>query len=174
MHSKIKAGVNTTKSQFDYVFNPAAQGGLQVYLDFEFDTISPSAEKSAIISSVEGAEMIVSTWGALPYTTALSLMKPGARLINTSRGRMINEHDLVEKLQQGEITAYLDVTHPEPPDDGHPFYSLPNCIITPHVAGSIGTEVERTGDYCVREMENWILKGPLENEIDIRALERRA
>ena len=38
-------------------------------------------------------------------------MKPGARLINTARGRIINEDDLVTTLKKGEITAYLDVTH---------------------------------------------------------------
>jgi phosphoglycerate dehydrogenase-like enzyme len=104
----------------------------------------------------------------------LKLMKKGARLINTARGRLINESDLVEKLKEGEITAYLDVTYPEPPEEGHPFYSLPNCILTPHIAGSIGAEVTRMGDYCLRELRNWIQGKPLENPIDINSLEERA
>lgn len=112
-------------------------------------------------------------WGIINRDT-LKLMKDGARLINTSRGRMINEDDLAEKLREGTITAFLDVTHPEPPATDHPFYELPNCILTPHVAGSIGTEVYRMGDYCLRELENWLAGRQLENQIDIRDLETRA
>jgi phosphoglycerate dehydrogenase-like enzyme len=104
----------------------------------------------------------------------LELMKKGSRLINTARGRIINEADLVEKLEKGDITAYLDVTHPEPPEAGHPFYSLPNCILTPHVAGSIGSEVQRMGDFCVRELRNWMQGEPLENPIDMGSLGERA
>ena len=102
------------------------------------------------------------------------MMKPGARLINTSRGRMINEEDLLAKLEEGSITVFLDVTYPEPPREGHPFYTLPNCILTPHVSGSMENEVLRMGDYCLREIENWIARRPLENQIDFRNLEYRA
>ena len=112
-------------------------------------------------------------WNIINRDT-LSLMKPGSRLINTSRGRMINEPDLIEKLKEGQIAAYLDVTHPEPPAEDSPLYSLPNCILTPHVSGSIGAEVHRMGDYCVRELENWLEGKPLENRIDIESLEYRA
>ena len=104
----------------------------------------------------------------------LALMKPGARIINTSRGRMINEDALVDKLKTGEITAYLDVTHPEPPEPGHPFYKLPNCIMTPHIAGAIGGEVERFGEFCLRELTAWIEGRPYENPVDIRSLSGRA
>lgn len=104
----------------------------------------------------------------------LRLMKPGARLINTSRGRMIDEAALVETLREGRITAYLDVTYPEPPEEGHPFYSLPNCVLTPHVAGSIGREVQRLGDYCLRELENWLAGRPLESPLDLRELAHQA
>ncbi len=116
---------------------------------------------------------VARNWNIINKDT-LDLLKPGARLINTSRGRMINEADLVEKLREGSIMAFLDVTHPEPPADGHPFYELQNCILTPHVAGSVGTEVFRMGDYCLREFGNWIAGRPLENQIDIQDLENRA
>ncbi len=105
---------------------------------------------------------------------SLALMKPGSRLVNTSRGRMIDEAALVETLETGKITAYLDVTHPEPPPEGHPFYTLPNCVLTPHIAGSIGGEIHRMGDYCVRELEHWLAGAPLEHTIDIHSLENRA
>ena len=104
----------------------------------------------------------------------LALMKQGARFINTSRGKLVNEPDLVEALEAGRITAFLDVTHPEPPEPGHPFYSLPNCILTPHVAGSIGTETYRMGEYCLREFLNFQNGKPLENQIDVTTLDQQA
>lgn len=104
----------------------------------------------------------------------LGLMKQGARLVNTSRGRMIDEDSLVETLSAGRISAYLDVTYPEPPPEGHPFYTLANCVLTPHIAGSIGPEVHRMGDYCVRELEHWLAGEPFEHTIDIRDLSNRA
>jgi phosphoglycerate dehydrogenase-like enzyme len=112
-------------------------------------------------------------WGLVNRRT-LSLMKDGARLVNTSRGRMIDEDALVEALEHGRMTAYLDVTYPEPPPAGHPFYSLPNCVLTPHIAGSLGNEVHRMGDYCVRELEHWLAGEPLEHTVDLTELEFRA
>lgn len=104
----------------------------------------------------------------------LRLLQPGAHFINTSRGQLVNEDDLVDRLRAGDITAYLDVTYPEPPGAGHPFYSLPNCILTPHVAGSLGREVHRMGDYALREVENWLAGRPLENRIDLETVFDRA
>ena len=65
----------------------------------------------------------------------LSMMKPTAFLINTSRGGLINEADLRFALEHGQIAgAGLDVLSEEPPPENHPLLGLPNCIITPHQA----------------------------------------
>jgi len=65
----------------------------------------------------------------------LSTAKPGAFLINTSRGQLINETDLASALQKGVIAgAALDVLSTEPPPVNHPLSDLSNCIITPHMA----------------------------------------
>ncbi len=104
----------------------------------------------------------------------LKLMKKGARLINTARGVVVNTDDLTEKLAEGEITAYLDVTDPEPLPEGHPLYSMGNCIITPHASGSCGREVNRMGEFCLRELLNWTEGRPLENEIRIDDQSERA
>jgi D-3-phosphoglycerate dehydrogenase len=64
------------------------------------------------------------------------LMKPGAILINTARGGIVNEADLVYALQNGRIAgAGLDVFESEPLQPGSPFYSLRNVVLTPHAAG---------------------------------------
>lgn len=65
----------------------------------------------------------------------LSLMRPTAFLINTSRGQLINEMDLATALTQGTLKgAALDVLSQEPPPQGHPLTGLKQCIITPHTA----------------------------------------
>ncbi|MEO6719431.1 MAG: D-2-hydroxyacid dehydrogenase [Ferruginibacter sp.] len=65
----------------------------------------------------------------------LSLMKPTACLVNTSRGQLINEKDLAAALKEKVLlAAALDVLRQEPPPTGNPLIGLPNCIITPHIA----------------------------------------
>ncbi len=63
-------------------------------------------------------------------------MKPGALLINTSRGGLIVEADLVEAIRSGRLGgAGLDVFNHEPPEPDNPLWSLPNVVLTPHLAG---------------------------------------
>ncbi|BBI35615.1 C-terminal binding protein [Cohnella abietis] len=65
----------------------------------------------------------------------LELMKPTAVIINTSRGPIINETDLIEALETGKLAgAALDVIEQEPIDRNHPFLRMPQVILTPHVA----------------------------------------
>jgi glycerate dehydrogenase len=65
----------------------------------------------------------------------LSLMKPTAFLINTSRGQLINEMELAAALKQGTLRgAALDVLSQEPPPAGHPLTGMKQCIVTPHTA----------------------------------------
>lgn len=81
-------------------------------------------------------------------------MKPGATFLNTARGAVVNEPAMVEVLaRRPEITAILDVTFPEPPVPGSPLYTLPNVMLTPHVAGSAGPECRRMGRWMVEELE---------------------
>lgn len=104
----------------------------------------------------------------------LALMKDGACLINTARGGLIDEDALAAELRTGRIWAFLDITQREPPPRGHPFYSLENCVLTPHVSGSIGTESFRLGDYVLREIENHFCGRALENPVNLAELRERA
>jgi len=64
----------------------------------------------------------------------LKLMKPTAFLLNTSRGAIINEGDLIAALQNGTIAgAGLDVQDPEPPETDNPLFGMDNVILTPHI-----------------------------------------
>ena len=68
----------------------------------------------------------------------LKRMKDGATLINVARGAIVDTDALVAELHTGRITAGLDVTDPEPLPSGHPLWSAPNLIISPHVGGDSG------------------------------------
>ena len=64
-----------------------------------------------------------------------------------------------------DIQAVLDVTHPEPPDAGSPLYSLPNVVLTPHIAGSMEGECRRMGRYMVDELRRFVTGEPLKWQI---------
>ena len=96
------------------------------------------------------------TEGMLDYD-CFRRMREGAVFINTGRGAQVVEGDLVRILRERpDLTALLDVTYPEPPDEGHPFYTLSNCLLTPHIAGSAGDEVARMGEYMVDECKAYL------------------
>ena len=61
---------------------------------------------------------------------------------------------MIEVLQRrADLTAILDVTHPEPLVKDSPLFTLPNVILTPHIAGSLDGECARMGRYMVEELE---------------------
>ena len=102
-------------------------------------------------------------------------MLPYATFINTGRGAQVVEEELVQVLRERpDLTAVLDVTRPEPPVEGHPFYELPNCIITPHIAGSIGNEVHRMALYMAQECHRYLSGEPTRYEVTEKMLETMA
>ncbi len=89
-------------------------------------------------------------------------MKKRATLVNTSRGAIINEAEMCAALaDRPDITAVLDVTYPEPPADDSPLWTLPNVILTPHIAGSLDKECSRMGQYAIDECERFLKGEPL-------------
>jgi phosphoglycerate dehydrogenase-like enzyme len=86
----------------------------------------------------------------------LAAMKQGALLVNAARGPVLETDALVEALQAGRIHAAVDVTDPEPLPVGHPLWSAPNLLITPHIGGSSPGMMDRVmrliGDQCRRYM----------------------
>ena len=91
------------------------------------------------------------TVGILNYDL-FSRMKSNATFINTGRGAQVVEDDLIRALkEQPGRTALLDVTWPEPPVPESPLWTMENVFLTPHIAGSMGKEVTRMGDYMTEE-----------------------
>jgi phosphoglycerate dehydrogenase-like enzyme len=102
-------------------------------------------------------------------------MRPYATFLNTGRGAQVVEADLIKVLKaRPDLTAILDVTFPEPPEEGSELYSLPNCILTPHIAGSSGNEVRRMGEYMEAEYQNFIQKKPCKYEVTLEMLKTMA
>lgn len=84
---------------------------------------------------------------------SLAKMKPGAILINTARGGVVDEHALAKALANGRLSqAVLDVLEQEPPAADHPLMRLDNCILTPHVAGLTEQSQERVSQMVAVEV----------------------
>ena len=105
---------------------------------------------------------------ALPETEGLvtgelvAAMKPGATLINTARGSIIREDELIEVVAgRPDLQIVLDVTEPEPPVPGSPLYHLPNVVLTPHIAGSMDLECRRMSQAMIEELHRYLKGEPL-------------
>ncbi|MFJ9036164.1 hydroxyacid dehydrogenase [Streptomyces sp. NPDC102406] len=109
--------------------------------------------RSAVVS-VHAPEL-PSTRGMLS-AEMLRLMPDGGVVINTARGALLDTEALAAECAAGRLSAYLDVTHPEPLPAGHPLLTLPNVLVTPHIAGAQGSEVRRLGLYAVEEVERFV------------------
>lgn len=93
-------------------------------------------------------------------------MPLGATLINTARGGLIDEVALAAVLtRRPDLTALLDVTDPEPPTPESPLFTLENCHITPHIAGSIGNECARLGQIMTEECQRLQNNQPLNHAV---------
>jgi len=104
----------------------------------------------------------------------LRLLRDGAIVINTARGGLVDTDALTEHCMAGRIDAVLDVTDPEPLPPGHPLLSLPNVLVTPHLAGTRGRELRRFGEFAVDEVERFLSGEPLSGRVDPQALSRLA
>lgn len=93
-------------------------------------------------------------------------MRRDATFINTGRGAQVDEQALVSVLQaRPDLTALLDVTHPEPSPPDHPFYDMPNVIVSSHIAGAVKDERLRVADWVLDDFQRWLAEKPLLYEI---------
>lgn len=104
----------------------------------------------------------------------LALIPDGAVLINTARGALIDSEALTAELVSGRISAVLDVTEPEPLPEASVLRRLPNVFLTPHIAGSLGNELERMGRTVVDEAERLVDGLPLQHRVHQEDLSRVA
>lgn len=108
-------------------------------------------------------------------TRLLRRMKPNATLINTARGSVLNEDDLCTVLKERpDLTAILDVTDPEPPAGDSELFTLPNIIVTPHIAGSLDREIGRMGEHMAEEVDRFLDEKSLQHEVTLEMLNTAA
>lgn len=97
--------------------------------------------------------------------TLIAKMKRGAYLINTARGKICDENAVARALESGHLAGYAgDVWFPQPPAKDHPWRTMPNHGMTPHVSG---TSLPAQARYAagVREiLECWFAKRPIRQE----------
>lgn len=101
----------------------------------------------------------------------LALIGDGATFINTARGQLVDTAALTAELESGRFRAVLDVTDPEPLPPDSPLYRLPNVLLTPHVAGSLGGEIARMGASAVAEVERYAAGEPFRHGVPLDGLD---
>lgn len=107
-------------------------------------------------------------------TTQLAALRTGATVINTARGALLDHDALLAEVGSGRLYAVLDVTDPEPLPDDSPLRTSPNVFLTPHLAGSQGTELGRMTEYAVDEIRRFAAGEAARNEVTRAALSRIA
>jgi phosphoglycerate dehydrogenase-like enzyme len=104
----------------------------------------------------------------------LARMMDGATLVNTARGALVDHDALVAEVATGRLTAVLDVTDPEPLPDDHPLLHLAGCLVTPHLAGSQGTELNRLAELTIEEVRRFAAGEPALHAVTCDDLDRIA
>jgi phosphoglycerate dehydrogenase-like enzyme len=125
----------------------------------ELDRLLPQAEIVILIlpATTESHGLI--------GTRQFSLMRQGALLVNAARGPIVDTGALVAALQARKIRAAVDVTDPEPLPGGHPLWSCPNLLITPHVGASTPLFSHRALRVAADELRRYMKCEPLRNVV---------
>jgi len=151
--------------------------------------VDPFADPAAVAAA--GAELVTMA-AALPSADVLSLhapalpatrhmiggaelaaLPPDATLINTARGGLV-DHAALEQACRAGLHAVLDVTDPEPLPRSSVLYELPNVVITPHVAGSLGAETRAMTASALTELERYAAGLPPLAAVTAESLELQA
>ena len=132
----------------------------------------PELFRSCDVVSVH-APWLRSTEG-LVSRSLLGSMPDGATLINTARGALVDQPALERELVSGRLNAVLDVTTPDVLPSASPLYDLPNVLLTPHIAGSMGGELRRMADFALDELERWTRGAPFADPVHPDTWDRTA
>ncbi len=98
---------------------------------------------------------------------ALAQAKPNLHIVNVARGALIDQDALLGALDEGRIAgATLDVTDPEPPPEGHPFYAHPKIWLTPHISWGDAGSADRAAEKALANLDRYARGEPLEDLVD--------
>jgi phosphoglycerate dehydrogenase-like enzyme len=130
--------------------------------------VHPVGELDSLLSRAEVVVLILPSTDesrGLIGGRQFALMQQGTLLVNAARGPIVQTDALVEALQSGKIRAAIDVTDPEPLPDGHPLWSCPNLLITPHIGGSSVQFAPRALRAAANELRRYMNGEPLHNVV---------
>ncbi|ROS78368.1 phosphoglycerate dehydrogenase-like enzyme [Curtobacterium sp. PhB130] len=97
----------------------------------------------------------------------LAALPDGALVVNVARGKVVDTDALVAELSSGRLSAGLDVTDPEPLPEGHPLWTTPNTVLTPHVGGNTDLSVPRSIELMRRQVAALAEGRAFENLIEV-------
>jgi phosphoglycerate dehydrogenase-like enzyme len=118
------------------------------------------------------ADVVILIVPVTPETTGmvdarfLAAMADGALLVNAARGVVVDTDALLAELTAGRLRAALDVTDPEPLPEGHPLWSAPGVLLTPHVAGAVPETNARAAAAVTDQLARVLAGEPLVNLVD--------
>jgi phosphoglycerate dehydrogenase-like enzyme len=122
-------------------------------------------------SMLPNADIVLLLVPVTPATTKmvdeafLARMKDGALLVNAARGSIVDTDALLKELTAGRLLAALDVTEPEPLPAGHPLWSAPGLLLTPHVGGATTDAMERALAIAKDQLARYAAGEPLLNVV---------
>jgi phosphoglycerate dehydrogenase-like enzyme len=125
------------------------------------EVTAAGAEPAQLAEALARADILSLHAPALPETRhligegELAALRPGATLINTARGMLVDGAALERACAAGRLNAILDVTDPEPLPGDSPLYDLPNVLLTPHISGSQGSETRTMAEAALTELERY-------------------
>lgn len=147
--------------------------GRSARVDAELGQVHPVTDLDALLANAN--DVVV----ALPLTDGtrhiiderrMSLMRPGVRLINVGRGALVDQAALVSALDSGQIgAAALDVFEQEPLPSTHPFWSMANVLVSPHMSGDLVGWRDRVVDSFAANLRRWRSGGSLRDVVDLSA-----
>jgi phosphoglycerate dehydrogenase-like enzyme len=117
------------------------------------------------------ADIVILLVPVTPATTGLvdarflAQLHDHALLVNAARGSIVDTGALLAELRSGRLRAALDVTDPEPLPDGHPLWSAPGLLLTPHVAGAMTTAMPRVMAMVKEQLARYAAGEPLQNVV---------
>ncbi|MFI1092340.1 hydroxyacid dehydrogenase [Streptomyces sp. NPDC020917] len=140
------------------------------------DVLAAGARPAELGEALPRADVLSLHAPALPETqhmigaAELAALPPHATLINTARGTLVDTIALEHACASERLDAVLDVTDPEPLPPRSPLYDLPNVLITPHIAGSQGTETRRMAQAALTELERYCAGLPPLGRVTLQGL----
>src|SRR3954452_22465685 len=133
------------------------------------DGVRSTAELPALLPHADIVVVIVPVTAettGLVDAGFLAAMPDGALLVNASRGVVVDTDALLAELTAGRLRAALDVTEPEPLPEGHPLWSAPGLLLTPHVGGAVPETNARAAAAVTDQLARILAGKPLVNVVD--------